>query len=87
MRMIEREGQLLGEEVIRVMSTVTDISGNVRIKGIKRTFTCPGRTRINFDLSDTAYREGVEAEYIDGPDMEHHLRIPGLGKTVIVYSD
>jgi neutral ceramidase len=87
MRMIESEGQLLGEEVIRVMSTVTDISGNVRIRGIQRTFTCPGRTRVNFDMNDPAYREGVEAEYVDGPDVEHHLGILGLGTTVIAYSD
>jgi hypothetical protein len=87
MRMIESEGQLLGEEVIRVMSTVVHYTTDVRIRGIQRTFTCPGRTRINFDMNDPAYREGVEAEYVDGPDVEHHLGILGLGTTVIAYSD
>jgi hypothetical protein len=86
-RMIQSEGQILGEEVIRVMTNITHTTGNVPIKGIQRTFTCPGQTRINFEMTDPADREGVKGEYSDGPDVEHHLGVLGLGTTIIASSD
>jgi hypothetical protein len=87
MRMIESEGQLLGEEVIRTMTNITKTTGDIRIKGIQRTYTCPGRTRINYDFSDNSRREGVEGEYVDGPDVNHHLGVLGLGTAVIATTD
>jgi neutral ceramidase len=80
-RMMESEGQMLGEEVIRVMTVTTKMTGNVRIAGAQKTVTCPGRTRTNTG------REGTPGEYKDGPDVNHHLGILGLGTTVIATSD
>jgi neutral ceramidase len=85
--MIESEGQLLGEEVIRVMTNTTKTTRDVRIKGLQKTFVCPGRTRINADFTNPALREGLSGEYKDGPDVEHHLGILALGTSVIAYSD
>jgi hypothetical protein len=87
MRMIESEGQLLGEEVIRVMTLMKNTTGNIRIIGLQRTYTCPGRTRINFDMADPAFREGVAGEYTDGPEVKHHLGVLGLGTAVIATAD
>jgi hypothetical protein len=86
-RMIESEGQILGEEVIRVMTVTRKTTGDVRIAGAQKTITCPGRTRINFDASDPAYREGRPGEYKDGPDVDIHLGILGLGTNVIAATD
>jgi neutral ceramidase len=86
-RMMESEGQLLGEEVIRIMTLTSKTTDNVPIRGIQKTFSCPGRTRINFDFSNPVYREGIAGEYRDGPEIEHHLGILGLGTNVIAYSD
>jgi hypothetical protein len=86
-RMMESEGQILGEEVIRVMTVTTKTTGDVRIAGQQKTVTCPGRTRINYVASDPAYREGRPGEYKDGPDVNHHLGVLGLGTTAIVTSD
>jgi neutral ceramidase len=86
-RMIESEGQILGEEVIRVMTLTRKTTGDLRIAGAQRTVTCPGRTRINFDASDPAYREGRPGEYKDGPDVDIHLGILGLGTNVITSTD
>jgi hypothetical protein len=44
-RWIESEGQLLGEEVIRVMTNVGNRSGEVAIWGAQKTISCPGRQR------------------------------------------
>jgi neutral ceramidase len=86
-RMIESEGQILGEEVIRVMTVTRKTTGDVRIGGAQKTVTCPGRTRINFDAADPAYREGRPGEYKDGPDVDIHLGVLGLGTNVIASTD
>lgn len=86
-RMIESEGQILGEEVIRVMTVTRKTTGDLRIAGAQRAVTCPGRTRINFDASDPVYREGRPGEYKDGPDIDIHLGVLGLGTNVITSTD
>lgn len=86
-RMIESEGQLLGEEVIRVMTLTTKTTRDIRIKGLQKTFVCPGRIRTNADFTNAALREGLAGEYKDGPDVEHHVGILALGTSVIAYSD
>ena len=86
-RFIESEGQILGEEVIRVMSVTRKMTGDVRIAGVQKTVTCPGRTRINYVPSDPAYREGRPGEYKEGPDVNIHLGVLGLGTTAIASSD
>jgi neutral ceramidase len=56
-RMIESEGQLLGEEVIRVMTNTKKLSSEVRLQGGQKTLVCDGRTRTNTG------REGMPCTY------------------------
>jgi neutral ceramidase len=86
-RMIESEGQILGEEVIQVMAMTRKTSSDVYIKGAQKTVSCPGRTRVKYDPADPASREGSPGEYEDGPDVDHHLAILGLGTAVISACD
>jgi hypothetical protein len=86
-RMIESEGQILGEEVIRVMTVTRKTTGDIRIAGAQKTITCPGRLRINFDPANPIYREGIPGEYTDGPDVTIHLGVLGIGTTAIAFSD
>src|SRR5215472_2854659 len=46
-RWIESEGQLLGEEVIRVMTKTRKMSSDVAIGGAQKTISCAGRQRTN----------------------------------------
>ena len=86
-RMIETEGQILGEEVIQVMAMTRKTSSDVYIKGAQKTVSCPGRTRVNYSSSDPLSREGTPGEYEDGLDVDHHLAILGLGTAVIAACD
>ena len=58
-RWMESEGQLLGEEVIRVMTNTRKMSAGVTIWGGQNTLTCPGRQRTNTG------REGAPGTYQD----------------------
>ena len=62
-RWIESEGDLLGEEVIRVITDATRSEHNVRIWGSQTEVTCPGRTRTDKG------REGTAGTYADGPPV------------------
>jgi neutral ceramidase len=86
-KMMESEGQILGEEIIRVMTVTRKTTGNVRIAGSQKTITCPGRIRINYVAADPFYREGIPGEYKDGPDVNIHLGVLGIGTTAIAFSD
>ncbi|NQU85210.1 MAG: hypothetical protein HQ541_05570 [Mariniphaga sp.] len=86
-RLIESEGQILGEEVIRVMTLTRKTIGDLYIKGAQKTVSCPGRVRVNYDRTNPVYREGSLGEYEDGPDVDHHLAVLGLGATVIAACD
>jgi len=46
-RWIESEGQLLGEEVIRVMTNTRNLTGDVALGGAQKVISCPGRQRVN----------------------------------------
>jgi len=72
-RWIESEGQLLGEEVIRVMTNTRKMSGNVAITGEQKTISCPGRQRIN------AGREGEPGTYKDSDSVNIRLGMVGIG--------
>jgi len=85
-RFIESEGQILGEEVIRIMTSTTKMTGDVNISGQERVFTCPGRRRTDGDYLG-ANREGVPGTYEDGPDVKIRLGALGLGNTVILRAD
>jgi len=72
-RWIESEGQLLGEEVIRVMTNIRTRSGDVAIWGAQKTISCPGRQRTN------AGREGEPGTYKDSDPVNIRLGMVGIG--------
>ena len=77
-RWIESEGQLLGEEVIRVMTHVTGAAGSVRLWGAQKTLTCPARKRTNTG------REGSPGTYEDSDDpVRIRLGVLGIGDTAL----
>ena len=81
-RFIESQGQVLGEEVIRVMSKRQDWQSNIRIAGHSKTFNCPGRRRVNGNTMDTS-REGVGGEYADADDQTLRVSLVGIGNMSI----
>lgn len=86
LRFIESQGQLLGEEVIRVMTNTSDMNSDVSLVAAARDLTCPGRVRISGDAWDNATREGVSAEYEDGPDVPIHVGVLRIGNIAVASS-
>ena len=80
-RWMESEGQLLGEEVIRVMTNTKKMSANLPIWGAQTTLTCPGRTRTN------SGREGQPGIYQDGDPVNIRLGMVGIGDTALTTVD
>jgi hypothetical protein len=77
-RWIESEGQLLGEEVIRVMTAIgTDTAGDVAIWGAQASLSCPGRDRTNTG------REGMAGTYRDGDPVDFRLGVLGIGDVAL----
>ncbi len=77
-RWIESEGQLLGEEVIRVMTNTRRMNGEVRLWGAQKTLGCPARVRTNMG------REGSPGTYEDSPDpVNIRLGVLGIGATAL----
>jgi Neutral/alkaline non-lysosomal ceramidase, N-terminal len=77
-RWMESEGQLLGEEVIRVMTHTTRMAGDVRLWGAQKTLTCPARRRTNTG------REGSPGTYEDAADpVTIRLGVLGIGDTAL----
>jgi hypothetical protein len=72
-RWIESEGQLLGEEVIRVMTNTGRGNGEVAIWGAQNKISCPGRQRTN------AGREGEPGTYKDSDAVNLRLGMVGIG--------
>ena len=61
--MITSMGQMLGEEVLRVVREAKRSQADGRILGKQQTITCPGRERTNEG------RGGFAGTYKDGPDV------------------
>jgi hypothetical protein len=76
-RWIESEGQLLGEEVIRVMTNIRKMAGDVSIWGAQNNLTCPGRQRTNTG------REGSPGTYQDGDPVNIRLGLLGIGNIAL----
>jgi neutral ceramidase len=76
-RFIESEGQLLGEEVIRVMTETTSTSGDRRIWGAQKTVSCPGRKRTD------SGREGMAGSYADAAPIDIRLGVLGVGNVAL----
>ncbi len=82
LRFIESEGQILGEEVIRVM-TFTRTTSTARIAGFQKTPMCPARQRTNGDKMDPTSREGMVAVYVDQPAMGIPVGMLTIGSVAI----
>lgn len=76
-KVMESEGVLLGEEVIRVMSNTTRLDPAPAISGAQTTITCPGRKRL-----DNA-REGTPGTYEDGEPAQIRLGVIRIGNIAI----
>ena len=76
-RVMDSEGVLLGEEVIRVMTNTTRMDAAPRIAAAQNTITCPGRKRL-----DTA-REGTPGSYVDGDPVHLRLGVLRLGNVAL----
>jgi neutral ceramidase len=66
-QMITSMGQIIGEEVLRVVRQAKNGEADGRLLGKATTITCPGRERTNEG------RGGVAGTYKDGPPVELNL--------------
>jgi neutral ceramidase len=76
-KVMESEGVLLGEEVIRVMSNIRHLDSDPAITGAETTVTCPGRRRLDHA------REGTPGQYQDGDPVEIRLGLLRIGNTAL----
>lgn len=61
-QLVKSEGQITGEEALRVMDHIHSMSGDVKIDGALGEVTCPARKRLD------SGREGAPGRYEDSPD-------------------
>ena len=80
-RVMESEGVLLGEEVIRVMSNTKRMESSPAIVADQNVVTCPGRHR-----TDTA-REGTPGTYTAGDPVNIRLGALRIGNVVLTSVD
>ena len=77
-QMVKAEGEIISQEVMRVMQHTNNFVGDARIWGIANTIECPGRIRTDFG------REGMEGQYKDGPPI--HIRVGLLRVGTIAFA-
>jgi neutral ceramidase len=80
-RVMDSEGVLLGEEVIRVMTNIKRLDATPSIEAAQKTVTCPGRRR-----TDTA-REGTPGTYEDGDPVNIRLGVIRIGNIALTSVD
>lgn len=80
-RLMDSEGVLLGEEVIRVMTNIKRLDSSPSIAADQKTVTCPGRKR-----TDTG-REGRPGTYVDGDPVEIRLGALRIGNIALASVD
>jgi len=80
-RVMDSEGILLGEEVIRVMTNIKRLEASANITAAQKTVTCPGRKR-----TDTA-REGTPGTYEDGDPVDIRLGVMRIGNIALTSVD
>src|SRR5260370_19646900 len=68
-RVMDSEGILLGEEVIRVMTNIKQLHATPTIAAAQKTVTCPGRKRTD------SGREGMAGTYEDGDPVNIRLGV------------
>ena len=76
-RIMDSEGVLLGEEVIRVMTNIRQLDASPSIAAEQKTVACPGRKR-----TDTG-REGKPGTYEDGDPVEIRLGALRIGNIAL----
>lgn len=86
LRFMESQGQMLGEEVIRVMTFTEGMESNVAIVGATKNMTCPGRKRLQGSAWDNSTREGVEAQYEDAEPVPIHVGALRIGSNAVASS-
>ena len=77
-RLVNSIGQLLGEEVIRVMENMTRTSSEVQIWSAHQTVSCPGRRRTNEG------REGAPGTYEDADPINIRLGLLVIDQIALV---
>lgn len=77
-RLVNSIGQLLGEEVIRVMGNTTRTSSCVRVWGAHHPISCPGRQRTD------SGREGAPGTYKDADPVQIRLGLLVIGQIALV---
>src|SRR5579872_142581 len=80
-RIMDSEGVLLGEEVIRVMSNTKRLDASPTIAAEQKTATCPGRKRTDNG------REGKPGTYVDGDPVEIRLGALRIGNIALTSVD
>jgi neutral ceramidase len=76
-RVMESEGVLLGEEVIRVMTNTTRTDAVPLISATQDVTTCPGRHRLDH------VREGTAGSYEDGDPVNIRLGVLRIGDVAV----
>jgi neutral ceramidase len=80
-RVMDSEGVLLGEEVIRAISNIKRLEASPSIAAEQKTVTCPGRKR-----TDTA-REGRSGSYEEGDPVNIRLGVLRIGNIALASVD
>jgi hypothetical protein len=80
-RFVDSEGQVLGEEIIRVINDTRQTSPEVQIRAAQKMLVCPGRKRTN------SGREGEPGAYIDGDPVNLRIGVLTIGKTALTTVD
>lgn len=78
-RWMDAQGQVIGEEAIRVMTHMDRLRSDVSIEGRQTTLTCPGRDRAGAD----AGRYGDTGSYVDGEDVNIRLGVLGINEIAL----
>lgn len=80
-RVMDSEGVLLGEEVIRIMSNIKQLDAQPRIVSAQKMVTCPGRDRIDHA------REGTPGTYKDGAPVNIRLGVMRIANITLASVD
>jgi hypothetical protein len=80
-RIMDSEGVLLGEEVIRIMTDIRRSDGHPSIMGQQKIVTCPGQKRTD------ASREGKPGTYVDGDPVDIRLGALRIGNIALTSVD
>jgi neutral ceramidase len=72
-QMVKAEGEIISQEIFRVMQRTDNFTGDVRIWGGTKVIDCPGRMRTD------SGREGMQGEYVDGSPVHIRLDLVTVG--------